>query len=59
MQCACDVTAGDTPSGCADICDKLISGTPNDNFCNGASALTQCAQCIQERCGQTWQTCTE
>lgn len=55
--CACDYKTTDSPSGCADICDNTLSGTPNPNFCNGASALSMCAACIEERCGESAATC--
>ena len=57
MDCACVFMSGDTPAGCADTCDNTISGAPNPNFCNGTAALSQCAQCILDRCGETPANC--
>ena len=57
MECACDYKSGDIPAGCADTCDNTIAGTPNPNFCNGANALSQCAQCIMDRCGEVAANC--
>jgi hypothetical protein len=48
-QCACVdlLSAG----GCADKCDSAQNGNPNTpNFCNGVSALPQCAACLADRC---------
>jgi uncharacterized membrane protein YgcG len=57
MDCACAYTSGDAPAGCADTCDNTISGAANPNFCNGAAALSQCAQCIMDRCGEAPANC--
>jgi hypothetical protein len=57
MDCACAYLSGDTPAGCADTCDNTISGAANPNFCNGANALSQCAQCIMDRCGESPSNC--
>jgi hypothetical protein len=57
MDCACVYQSGDTPAGCADTCDNTISGATNPNFCNGVNALSQCAQCIMDRCGETAANC--
>jgi hypothetical protein len=57
MDCACAFVSGDVPAGCADTCDNTISGAANPNFCNGASALTQCSQCIMDRCGESAANC--
>lgn len=51
LECACTYLSSDDPEGCADVCDNTISGSGSPNFCNGVTALAQCAQCIEERCG--------
>jgi hypothetical protein len=48
-QCACvDILS---TGGCGDICDMAQNGTSTPNFCNGVSALPQCAKCLLDRCG--------
>jgi hypothetical protein len=57
VDCPCTYTSNDTPAGCADVCDSTISGAPNPNYCNGANALAECAQCISDRCGEIATNC--
>jgi Cys-rich repeat protein len=49
-QCACiDILSA---GGCANLCDSAQNGNPNTpNFCNGVSALPQCAKCLTDNCG--------
>src|SRR4051812_47491443 len=51
FSCACDnlMSAG----GCEDLCKMGVNGTTNPNFCDGASALSQCAACIASTCGES------
>lgn len=47
--CACDFLLSE--SGCKDKCDKDFNGNPGTpNFCDGVSALPQCAACIASAC---------
>jgi Cys-rich repeat protein len=51
-KCACVdlLSAG----GCANLCDSAQNGNPQTpNFCNGTSALPQCAKCLAAECGVT------
>jgi Cys-rich repeat protein len=49
QQCACqDVLA---MGGCANLCKMGLNGTTTPNFCDGVSALPQCAQCLSDNCG--------
>jgi hypothetical protein len=47
-QCACVDTLSE--GGCANICDDTQNGTTTPNFCNGVSALPQCAKCLADNC---------
>ncbi|APR85267.1 Hypothetical protein A7982_10616 [Minicystis rosea] len=56
QECACDFLLSE--GGCKDKCDKDANGNPNTpNFCNGVSALSQCAACIQDSCGAAPSEC--
>jgi hypothetical protein len=51
FSCACSSPL--SQGGCADICTMGLNGTTNPNFCDGAAALSQCAACIAQQCGES------
>jgi hypothetical protein len=48
QQCACQDLL--SMGGCADRCKKGVNGTNTPDFCDGVSALPQCAKCLQDHC---------
>jgi hypothetical protein len=57
LDCACG--AERVEGGCLDVCSALLDGLGEPNFCEGADARPQCADCIGITCGASWELCTE
>lgn len=53
----CVCTTVTASGGCADLCNEQFDGTNVPNYCNGAVALSQCANCVEQRCGSELMTC--